>query len=289
MSLLYSSLFKLIDPDIISHSPKSNTYKLLKNLLNFVISFKKKSNNNYKNYSINPSINNIKLKKYSFSAFKTEDLMNLEELIMIKYYFNNKKFYSNFLDLGASIGIHTVIASKIGFNVESYEPDKKHYKQLLLNCRVNKVKNVKSYEKAVYKKKCKLTFVNVKNNTTSNHVLGFKKKLYGPISRTKVDAVKADNLFKRSDLVKMDIEGAEYEVLKSICKKNWNSTDCFVSVHNDYVAKKIFNHFKKIKINMFSSKINWQKIKKFDDLPTCHAEGLLFISKKNKMNWEYFN
>ena len=241
----------------------------------------KKSSNNYKNYSINPSINNIKLKKYSFSAFKTEDLMNLEELIMIKYYFNNKKFYSNFLDLGASIGIHTVIASKIGFNVESYEPDKKHYKQLLLNCRVNKVKNVKSYEKAVYKKSVNLHLFNVKNNTTSNHVLGLKKKLYGPISRTKVDAVKADNLFKRSDLVKMDIEGAEYEVLKLIFKKNWNSTDCFVSVHNDYVAKKIFNHFKKIKINMFSSKINWQKIKKFDDLPTCHAEGLLFISKKN--------
>ena len=33
-------------------------------------------------------------------------------------------------------------------------------------------------------KKCKLTFVNVKNNTTSNHVLGFKK-LYGPISEQK--------------------------------------------------------------------------------------------------------
>ena len=30
MSLLYSSLFKLIDPDIISHSPKSKTYRLLK-------------------------------------------------------------------------------------------------------------------------------------------------------------------------------------------------------------------------------------------------------------------
>ena len=287
MSILYSSLFKLINPNLISHSPKSRSYNILKNLIDIIIHFKKKSKKKYKHYSINSSIKNIRLNNYSFSAFKTEDLINLEELIMIKYYYNNKKFYKNFLDLGASIGIHTVIASKIGFRVESYEPDKRHYKQLLINCKINKVKNVRSFAKAVYNKKCKLTFIKVKNNTTSNHILGFKKRLYGPVSQTKVNAVKADNLFKKNDLVKMDIEGAEYEVLRSVNAKYWNSTDCFVSIHNNEVARKIFDLFKKTKINMFSSKINWRKIKKFNDLPTCHAEGLLFISKKNIMNWKY--
>tara|TARA_B110000037_G_C17117074_1_gene504224 strand:- start:1411 stop:2274 length:864 start_codon:yes stop_codon:yes gene_type:complete len=285
MSIIYSQVFKIIDKKIVSHSPKSLTYNLIKKTLNFIIELKKKNSKKINTYYINDILKNIRFKRYDFVAFKSEDLMNLEELIMMKYYFNNRKYYKTFLDLGANVGLHSVIASKLGFKVDSYEPDKSHFQGLKENCKINNLKNIKINNKAVFNKTGKVTFVQVKNNTTANHIVGLKKNLYGPIYKQDVKSVAANALFKKNDLVKMDIEGAEYSVLKSIDHDYWLNTDCFVSIHNNIVAKKIFNYFKKTKINLFSSKVNWKKVKKFYEMPTCHAEGLLFISTKKSMNW----
>ena len=84
-----------------------------------------------------------------------------------------------------------------------------------------------------------MIFVKVKNNTTSNHIIGLKKNLYGPIESEKVKTASANNLFKKNELVKLDIEGAEHVVLKSVNLKYWKNTDCFVSIHNSMVARKI--------------------------------------------------
>ena len=266
----YSKIFEIIDLNQISHSPLSLSYKLIKFILNFAINNKKNTNGKINNYYINKDLKNIKLKKYNFIAFKSQDLMNLEELIMMKYYYKNRKNYKSFLDLGASTGLHSIIASKLGFKVISFEPDKNHFKCLKENCVINNLKNIKIHRKAIYNKDGEITFVKVKNNTTSNHIIGLKKNLYGPTESEKVKTVSANNLFKKNELVKMDIEGAEYVVLKSVNLKYWNNTDCFVSIHNSVVARKIFNFFNKKKINIFSSKINWKKVIKYDDMHTGH-------------------
>ena len=285
MSIIYSQVFKIIDTKIISHSPKSLTYNFIKKILDFIIQLKINNSERVSTYNFNSILKNIKFKRYDFVAFKFEHLMNLEELIIFKYYFNNRKYYKTFLDLGANVGLHSVIASELGLKVDSYEPDKNHFKSLKENCKINHLKNIKINNKAVFNKTGKVTFVQVKNNTTANHIAGLKENLYGPIKKEIVQTVAASSLFKKNDLVKMDIEGAESAVLKSINQDYWLNTDCFVSIHNNTVAKEIFSFFKKKKINLFSSKVNWKKIKKFKEIPTCHAEGLLFISTKEKMNW----
>jgi FkbM family methyltransferase len=280
----YSKIFEIIDLNQISHSPLSFSYKLIKFFLNIAINYKKNTNGKINTYYINDDLIDIKLKKYNFIAFKSQDLMNLEELIMMKYYYKNRKNYKSFLDLGASTGLHSIIASKLGFKVTSYEPDRNHFKCLKENCRINNLKNIKIHRKAVYNTNGEITFVKVKNNTTSNHIIGLKKNLYGPTVSEKVKTASANNLFKKNELVKMDIEGAEYVVLKSVNLSYWNNTDCFVSIHNNTVARKIFHFFNKKKINIFSSKINWKKVRKYNDMPIGHHEGMIFITKKNQMN-----
>ena len=77
----YSKIFEIIDLNQISHSPLSLSYKLIKFILNFAINNKKNTNGKINTYYINKDLKNIKLKKYNFIAFKSQDLMNWKKVI----------------------------------------------------------------------------------------------------------------------------------------------------------------------------------------------------------------
>jgi len=281
---MYKLVFYLINPNFFSHNPKSFLFSIFYRLIKIMIFFKKK--NLIIKYNLSKDLYNLKFNRYDFIAFKTEDLMNLEELIMIKYYSINKKKYKNFYDLGANIGLHSIAARKLGYTVKSYEPDFKHFNNLKKNCKLNKIDEISLNQKAVYDKRKILKFVEVKNNTTANHIIGHKKNLYGPIKIHKVQAITIKNIIKPYSLVKMDIEGSEYKVLKSLKLKTWNNVDCIVSIHNKKISKKIFTFFKnKNKIKLFSSLSNWKIVRSFANFPKSHADGILFISTSNNMNW----
>jgi len=47
----------------------------------------------------------------------------------------------------------------------------------------------------------------------------------------------------------------------------------------------IFNHFNSLGVNLFSQKINWEKVTHLDDMPVSYNEGSLFISTKLTMPW----
>ena len=91
-------------------------------------------------------------------------------------------------------------------------------------------------------------------------------------------------MFSRSSL-KIDIEGHEAEVLTCTSKENWINTDAMVEVGNEINAKKLFDHFKKLDINMFSQKSAWGKVDEFSAMPTSYKEGSLFISSKKGIPW----
>ena len=284
---MYKLFFLFLNPNNISHSPLSYNYKVINIFIKIQILIKKIYPSKIISYDLGKQIKSIYLSKYDFKAFKVEDLMNLEELIMIKYYFLNREKYKNFYDLGANIGLHSIIAKKLGLAVKCYEPDKEHFNILKKNFQLNfnNNKKVTLINKAIYNKKAILSFIKVKNNTTANHIRGFKKNLYGPLETLKINAINLNNHLKKNSLIKMDIEGSENIVLKSFSSNKWKNIDCMVSVHNKKVAKDIYNHFKNKKINLFSSKLNWKLVKNFNDIPKCHADGLLFISTKRSMNW----
>ena len=59
--------------------------------------------------------------------------------------------------------------------------------------------------------------------------------------------------------------------------------DAFVEIGDYTNAKKIFDYFKKISVNIFSHKKKWKKVKYIKDMPTTYKEGLVFISLKKKL------
>lgn len=264
------------------HKPNTKEYNFLKNLLSVFIKQK-----------FGPSTPQ-KLKfdknKTLFFPFKsmgvisTLHLFGLDELIIFSYYYMHKKVYKKTADIGANLGLHSAIMCLCGYKVSAYEPDEKHFNILKNTIKTNNLKNIKLNKCAVSDTNGIFNFVRVEQNTTASHLMGAKNS-YGKRKVYTVKTVKIQEFFKKSDLVKIDAEGHEPVLIKSLNKSDWKKTDAIIEIGSSKNRKEIFNYCKKSKLNIFSQKRCWKKAKRLCDIPASHHEGSAFISLKKTMPW----
>lgn len=218
-------------------------------------------------------------------AVDSLNLFDLDELIIFSFYLVNRKRYRHVLDLGANIGLHSIILSKCGFEVRAYEPDPQHFQILKRNLTMNNCSNVQAFNAAVSNKTGEMEFIRVLGNTTASHLAGSKANPYGELERfrTKVEAI--EPLITWADLIKLDVEGHEKEILLSTDRAHWLTTDALVEVENESNAIFLYEHFTRMGVRLFSQKINWQMVKDINDMPTNYREGTLFVTCKTEMPW----
>ena len=231
------------------------------------------------------SLSLTKLRYFKMGKLNPSYLLGYNELIIFSFYLFNKKKYQNFIDVGANIGLHSIFFDKFNVNVKSFEPDEYHFKELKRNLLLNKSKNVKPYKFAVSNKNGDKTFVRVCDNTTGSHLIGKKKNPYGKLEKFKVKTVNLNRFLNGTCLVKIDAEGSEVDILKSIKKENFLNNDYILEINNNKNALKIFNLSKKNKTNIFSQKIGWKKVGSINDLPIHHTEGSIIITYQKYLDW----
>lgn len=123
-------------------------------------------------------------------------------------------------DLGAHVGYYTLLASKsVGKHGEVYafEPLPRNIMYLKKHIELNNISNVCIFECAVSNVTGKISFTNCDNkvaNTICNNSPMFRE---GEL--IEVNSVTLDDLLEREDiivpqLIKIDIEGAEYDALR---------------------------------------------------------------------------
>lgn len=239
--------------------------------------------------SVNFNGLNIELPKISFGSVSTSELLGLDELIIFSFYFSNTAGYRIVADLGANIGVHSLVLSLMGFQVIAFEPDPQHglISRTLLE-QGNADSKIEWVERAVVadsKSSPVVEFVRVKGNTTSSHVKGAKSNPYGVLETIKVSTESLSEIVPRVDLVKMDVEGLEAELLASLSSADYLDTDFMVEVGSRDNAKSIFELNAKNGIRMFSQKTNWGLVSDLSDMPHSYKEGSLFISNKRNMPW----
>ena len=86
----------------------------------------------------------------NMGRIKSTDLFSANEFIIFFLYFCYKKYYSKKIkvaDIGANIGLHSIIMEKIGFHVSSYEPDPKTFLQELSQQKSKKLPEYKLISK----------------------------------------------------------------------------------------------------------------------------------------------
>lgn len=231
-------------------------------------------------------LGNLEFPFHNMGAIDTLDLFGLDELIIFSFYWVNRLRYKRVADIGANLGLHSILMSRCGWQVNAYEPDPIHVNLLSKNLELNKITTVNIYENAVSNCSGKLEFVRVLGNTTGSHLAGAKANPYGELDRFPVDVLSIENVMSNVDFIKLDAEGQERVIILATSTEQWMNTDMILEVGSSENAKAIFDHLKELGINLYSQKINWENVNSLDDMPSSYKEGSLFISTKSEMPWK---
>jgi FkbM family methyltransferase len=221
---------------------------------------------------------------HPMGAIDSLDLFGLDELIIFAFYWKNRSLYGKVADIGANLGLHSIVQSRCGFSVKAYEPDPVHAGLLRRNLALNQIERVELFQAAVSTQAGKAEFVRVLGNTTGSHLVGAKDS-YGEKETFSVDVVPIAPIFAWADLIKMDAEGHEAEMLCSSTAEDWRGTDVMLEVGNAANAQRIFAHLSQLGVRLFAQKIGWSRVQSVEEVPTSHREGSLFASLRQKMPW----
>ena len=267
-----------------SHPRTSTIYKVLDNVTRDLVRTSKFSDQAGSASSLG-SFGDIRFPFTRMGAVDTLDLFGLDELIIFAFYWTNRRRYRVVADIGANIGLHSILMSRCGWTVKAYEPDPIHADLLKRNLDLNCIRDVEISIAAVSDKLGRLEFVRVLGNTTGSHLSGAKKNPYGELQRFFVDVVAIEKIMMLVDFVKMDVEGQEATIILSTNAKHWAQTDMMVEVGTSENAGTIFEHLTSLGVNAFAQKIGWGRVVSVHQMPSSYKEGSLFITSKAQMPW----
>lgn len=121
------------------------------------------------------------------------------------------------LDLGANIGAFTVFAGKQGATVQAYEPFDESFEVLKLNRTLHAVKG-KDHQLAVVGGASGVATMSVMKNGNfwrNSIVKGKRGERSAAVCSVNIEEI----ITKEIDGVKLDVEGAEFEIIESV--RNW--------------------------------------------------------------------
>jgi len=264
------------------HAPGTPIYSLIKSIARNEMEYLFSKNNDVFNLG---HFGELKFPYVSMGSVDSLNLFDIDELILFSFYYKNKEKYTKCVDIGANIGLHSILLSKSGYQIKAYEPDPTHFKILKKNITLNDCRNLELIQAAVSSEEGTQNFIRIIGNTTGSCLEGAKKHFYGDLEKFSVRTVSIKNLMNWADILKIDAEGSEKDILLATSREDWINTDALVEVGTEENATAIYEHFKKLKINMFSQKKNWLVVERINDMPTHYSEGTLYISSKKNMPW----
>lgn len=228
----------------------------------------------------------FKLPFHNMGNINTTHLFGMDEVIILTFYYLARNRYKNILDLGANIGLHSIVLNLLGYNVHCYEADPETFSVLQNNLHLNDCKNVRAINSAAANFDGVAEFTRVCGNLTGSHLTGAKKDPYGELEKFSVNVVDIGKIVHQFDLVKIDIEGLEADVLCSVPTEIANNIDFMLEINGIENAKRIFDYTKNAGLDIFLQKNGWNKVSTFDELPLSHKDGSVFISTKPPL-WSF--
>lgn len=264
------------------HAPSSDLYALLKQVARKEVESLFRSGEEARGFG---PFGELKFPYFKMGAVDSLSLFDLDELLLFSFYHQNRHRYSRVLDIGANVGLHSVVLSRCGFEVRCFEPDPTHFRQLQRNLALNGCHTVTPNQAAVSSEAGTLEFVRVLGNTTGSHLAGAKSP-YGELERFPVRVEAIGPLLEWANLVKMDVEGHEAAILLSTTREHWLATDGVVEIGSPANAQAVFDHFRSLGVNLFAQKIGWGRVVDLPAMPTSYRDGSLFVTCKDEMPWE---
>lgn len=232
-------------------------------------------------------VGQLKIRNANFGSIEAKHLFGLDELIIFAWYNLNKDRYRKTLDLGANIGIHSLVMSKLGFEVTAYEPDPIHIEIFKAQLQDNSVKNVFLRTRAIANNSGKMNFTRVIGNTTGSHLTGSKQNPYGDLEYFEVDVDAFRDIVNEGyDFIKMDVEGFEAKLLGSLDPGQIENTEMMLEVGTHENAIQVWKEIERLGLIAYSQKNNWNKVTSLTGVPFSYKEGSLFLTSTEGMTWK---
>mgnify|MGYP000129571030 CR=1 FL=1 len=197
-----------------------------------------------------------------------------------------------FVDVGAGVGRYTVRMSKWYELVYAIEPLPEHVRILKKNLELNNVDNVIVIPYAAYDKSTTLPIYlgGLSSSTVRRHDM--KDYII-------VKAERLDKLVHKADVIKIDVEGAEFEVVKGAEKLLKSDKPFLVIEHHDFrpdwkeklkgTFQKVFNYLSSLGyVPLFTTYVHRCWIHK-DRLNDLSDEALHYLLWRHWANVCYFN
>ncbi len=213
----------------------------------------------------------IRHRKIQGDEFVIKEVFEQDE-----YSLNNLNLGKNpvIVDIGAHIGCFSIKAAKTYPNskILAFEPMKANYNLFKKNIKLNKLKNICASKKGVASTKGKRKLYIDKKNTAA-HSISIKSEKYQIIKCITLSDVFKKHRLVKIDLLKIDAEGAEYEILYSTHKKYLDKIDKILMEYHD--------DFKNPELNgkALENFLNKKGFKTISLKETIPKRGLFYFSK----------
>lgn len=172
------------------------------------------------------------------------------EMATFKIFERYLKKDKGFIDIGAWIGPTVLYGSQIAKKCYCFEPDKTAYEYLQNNIDENKdIKDkIKCFDFGIANKNSKETFYVGSGATSISSLLPIwnKSESYTIEVHDFAAAIEISGMdFKEINFIKIDIEGAEYELIPSLVeyiKKTNNFPTLYISLHAPFTYRKFWKN-----------------------------------------------
>jgi FkbM family methyltransferase len=221
----------------------------------------------------NPSLLKIRVSKYG--GYKAYCPINKNEFINITI--REDEIIEHFtpkqgdivVDIGAHIGRYTIIASKrVATNgkVVAIEASPSNFEMLNRNIKLNQLTNTISLNHAVYSKETKIKLYlpgEESGNTIYNTIISDRahnEEKFVEVNANTLDYLLQSKGIKQVNWIKIDVEGAEFEVLKGASNVLSNSKDIalLIEVHNLSGGSTLYKPIIEF-LNLYNFKIVFEK------------------------------
>lgn len=169
---------------------------------------------NKKSISVYKLRNGVKYRLWSYDVHTINHIWNYDV-----YRKNIIKKGNIIFDIGANVGLYSVLSSRLVGDfgkVFSFEPSPDSFQLLKENIKLNNLKNVIAINKGVSNRKhTKKLFVYPADPKQNSFFKKSKMKNFIKVNCITLKEIIEKNKIKSIDVLKMDCEGAEYEILFS--------------------------------------------------------------------------
>lgn len=218
----------------------------------------------------------IEIPVLQMGKVSSADLFEEREQQAFDLYERHRSHYRRVLDVGANIGVHSIIMAKLGWDVMAFEPDPSHFEHLRQNVVSNGVASkVRLYRHALSDHCGPAKFTRVLDNTTASHLDGTRGH-HGPVEQFDVSVLMARAYLHAVDFAKVDCEGSEADVVCSVEA----DIDCefLIEIGSAENARRIYEHFGDRQ--MWRQGEPWTRVLSLADVPTHYREGSLFVGEQ---------